>query len=59
MIEVVAISKYITDEHQVNHCGTIFTVVNNTPNIHKEDRDEQKREIEDRLYSIFSKYQPS
>jgi len=33
--------------------------VNNTPNIHKDDRDEQKREIEDRLYSIFSKYQPS
>lgn len=29
---------------------------NNTPNIHKEDRTEEKRNIEERLYEVFSKY---
>ena len=44
------------EQHCANHCGTVFVVVNHTPNIHNEDRTEVKRNIEERLYSVFSKY---
>lgn len=49
-------SKYAVEQHSTNHNGTIFVVKNFTPNIHTEDRAEVKRMIEERLYSIFSKY---
>ena len=36
--------------------GDVFSIVNLTPVIHKDDEQERKREIEERLYAVFSKY---
>lgn len=49
-------TKYAVEQHVINHNGMIFAVKNFTPNIHSEDRVDAKRKIEERLYSIFSKY---
>lgn len=54
--QVVNIGKYITNQTNVNHNGTIFKVKNFVPVIHNEDRDEQKNKIEECLYKVFSKY---
>lgn len=49
-------TKYAVEQHNINYNGMIFAVKNFTPNIHSEDRSDAKRRIEERLYSIFSKY---
>jgi hypothetical protein len=36
--------------------GDVFTIVNLTPVIHKDDEQDAKREVEERLYAVFSKY---
>lgn len=49
-------AQYAVEQHTTNHNGIIFAVKNFTPNIHSEDRVDAKRKVEERLYSIFSKY---
>lgn len=53
---MVVIDKYTTEQTNVNHNGTIFHLKNLIPIIHKEDRDEQRHNIEESLYKVFSKY---
>lgn len=38
--------------------GDIYTITNLTPDIHNDDRQERKDEIEKALYGVFSKYTP-
>lgn len=55
--EVIHIPKY--EEQRINavYGGDVYTIVNLTPIIHKDDREERKAQIEKSLYAVFSKYQ--
>ena len=48
--------KYKVERIDAVYDGDIFTITNLTPIIHKDDEPERKREIEERLYAVFSKY---
>lgn len=55
--EVIFIPKY--EEQRINavYGGDVYTIINLTPIIHKDDREERKVQIEKSLYAVFSKYQ--
>lgn len=57
--EVIFIQKY--EEQRINavYGGDAYTIINLTPIIHKDDREERKVQIEKSLYAVFSKYQNS
>lgn len=49
-------TKYQIDSHQKQCRIHMFTVTNITPAYGKGEREKTKRDIEDTLYRIFSKY---
>lgn len=49
-------SKYSKEEVHAVYNGDIYTIINLTPTIHKDGRQELKDEIEKALYAVFSKY---
>lgn len=48
--------KYAKEEFNAVYYGDIYTITNLTPDIHRDDRQERKNEIEKALYAVFSKY---
>lgn len=55
---IIAAKKYTEEKVNAVYDGDIYTIINLTPVIHKDDRQEQKNEIEKTLYTVFSKYTP-
>ena len=55
---IIAAKKYTEEKVNAVYHGDIYTIINLTPVIHKDDRQEQKNEIENTLYTVFSKYTP-
>ena len=53
---IIAAKKYTEEKVNAVYDGDIYTIINLTPVIHKDDRQEQKNEIEKTLYTVFSKY---
>ena len=51
---IIAAKKYTEEKVNAVYDG----IINLTPVIHKDDRQEQKDEIEKTLYAVFSKYTP-
>lgn len=51
-------NKYEKEQIHAIYYGDEYTIVNLTPMIHKDDRQEQKAEIEKALYTVFRKYVP-
>lgn len=50
--------KYSKEEVNAVYDGDVYTITNLTPDIHTNDRQERKDEIEKALYDVFSKYTP-
>lgn len=53
---LIASTKYTIEKIDAVYYGDIYTIINLTPEIHKDDRQERKNEIEKSLYAVFSKY---
>jgi len=53
---VVIIQKYAQETINAVYGGDVYTIINLTPIIHKDDREERKAQIEKTLYAVFSKY---
>ena len=53
---IIAAKKYTEEKVNAVYDGDIYTIINLTPVIHKDDRQEQKNEIEKTLYTVLSKY---
>jgi hypothetical protein len=49
-------TKYEQEKFNAVYYGDVYTIINLTPDIHKDDRQERKNEIEKALYAVFSKY---
>lgn len=54
--EVIVIQKYTEEQISAVYGGDVYTIINLTPIIHKDDREERKAQIEKTLYAVFSKY---
>ena len=52
-------NKYNKERIAAVYNGDVYTITNLTPDIHKDDRQERKNEIEKTLYAVFSKYTPT
>jgi len=50
------IQKYAHETINAVYGGDVYTIINLTPIIHKDDREERKAQIEKTLYAVFSKY---
>lgn len=50
--------RYTKEEINAVYDGDVYTITNLTPDIHTNDRQERKDEIEKALYDVFSKYKP-
>jgi len=53
---IFIIRKYREEKIAAVYNGDVYTITNRTPEIHKDDRQERKIEIEKSLYAVFSKY---
>lgn len=53
---MVIIQKYAQETINAVYGGDVYTIINLTPIIHKDDREERKAQIEKTLYAVFSKY---
>lgn len=51
--------RYTKEEINAVYDGDEYTITNLTPDIHTNDRQERKDEIEKTLYDVFSKYKPT
>lgn len=51
--------RYTKEEINAVYDGDVYTITNLTPDIHMNDRQERKDEIEKALYDVFSKYTPN
>lgn len=51
--------KYKKEQIHAVYYGDEYTIINLTPTIHKDDRQERKTEIEKALYAVFKKYVPN
>ncbi|MDR2022085.1 MAG: hypothetical protein LBQ71_02260 [Hungatella sp.] len=49
--------KYTKETKTVDIQGKTFTVTNLTPILSPEEREKQKREIEQKLYEVYVKYE--
>lgn len=48
--------EYQSEIKTVSFCGRTITVENLTPVLSAKEREKRKKEIEQRLYDVFSKY---
>lgn len=48
--------KYIKTQSYVAYEDTVYTVTEYTPELHKDERQARRNEIEKILYAVFSKY---
>jgi len=48
--------EYHSEIKTIPFCGKTMTVENLTPVLTQKERERRKREIEQRLYNVFSKY---
>ena len=48
--------EYHSEIKTIPFCGKTMTVENLTPVLTQKQREQRKREIEQRLYNVFSKY---
>ena len=48
--------EYRSEIKTIPFCGRTITVENLTPVLSQKERDKRKREIEQRLFDVFSKY---
>lgn len=55
--KVIYIPKYEEQRTNAVYGGEVYTIINLTPIIHRDDREERKAQIEKALYAVFSKYQ--
>lgn len=48
--------SYVTESHESDMGGTRVSIVNRTPVLRPDEREEVKRSVERQLYEVFSKY---